>query len=110
MGSIHYGVHEVSISQAIDIVIDEPSLMPSGYYFVSHDIDQRPAFFPGFEKSYDQVSIDIIIHRRPTYLMRLIYWPGMILMILTLGIFFIPPSASERILYGNEYLIVIYKS
>ncbi|CAF5066581.1 unnamed protein product, partial [Rotaria socialis] len=35
MGSVLYGVNEVVITQAIDFVIDEPNLMPNGYYFVS---------------------------------------------------------------------------
>ncbi|CAF3365085.1 unnamed protein product [Rotaria sp. Silwood1] len=105
LGSTLYDINEVSISQAIDFVIDEPSLMPNGYYFVSHTIEQKDIFFAGFERSYDQISIHINIHRRSEYFIRLINLPGAILMLLTLTIFFLPPSASERIIYGSLLLI-----
>ncbi|CAF4096183.1 unnamed protein product [Rotaria sp. Silwood2] len=105
IGSTLYDINEVSISQAIDFVIDEPSLMPNGYYFVSHEVIQENVFFAGFDRSYDQISIQINIHRRSTYFIRLINWPGTILIFLTLTIFFLPPSASERISYGALLLI-----
>ncbi|CAF0809790.1 unnamed protein product [Rotaria sordida] len=104
-GSVLYDIDEVSISQAIDFIIDEPDLMPNGFYFVSHTVNQKVTFFAGFDRSYDQISIQLNIHRRPTYFVRLINWPGVILIFLTLTIFFLPPSASERICYGVLLLI-----
>jgi hypothetical protein len=105
IGSSLYDINEVSITQAIDFVIDEPNLMPNGYYFVSHTIDQKIVFFAGFDRSYDQISIEFNIHRRSTYFIRLLSWPGSILILLTLTIFFLPPSASERIIYGKKILM-----
>jgi len=80
--------------------------MPNGYYFVSHKIEQKPVFFAGFDGNYDQISIEFNIHRRSTYFIRLISWPGSILILLTLTIFFLPPSAFERIIYGTNSMIV----
>ncbi|CAF4142849.1 unnamed protein product, partial [Rotaria magnacalcarata] len=105
MGSVLYGVNEVVIIQAIDFVIDEPNLMPNGYYFVSHTVDQKPVFFAGFERSYDQISIHITIHRRSEYFIYLINWPGTCLMMLTLTLFCLPPSAFERLCYGALLLV-----
>jgi hypothetical protein len=79
--------------------------MPNGYYFVSHTIEQQTVFFAGFDRSYDQISMQFNIHRRSTYFIRLINWPGSILILLTLTIFFLPPTASERIIYGNSFQI-----
>ena len=101
IGSSLYDINEVSISQAIDFVIDEPSLMPSGYSFVSNTIQQQVVYFPGFDRSYDQIAIDLNIRRRSTYFVRLINFPGLILAFLTLTIFLLPPAASERIAYGT---------
>lgn len=101
MGSSLYDINEVSIERAFDFVIDEPGLMPNGYYFVSNTIQQQTVFFAGFDRSYDQISINFDIHRRSTYFLRLVNWPGSILMLLTLTLFFLPPSAPERILYGT---------
>jgi hypothetical protein len=84
--------------------------MPNGYYFVSHTIDQKIAFFAGFDRSYDQISIEFNIHRRSTYFIRLLSWPGFILILLTLTIFFLPPPAFERIIYGTKKLIFIFCS
>ncbi len=95
-----YDIDEVAITKAIDFVIDEPDLMPNGYSFVSHTIDQKTIYFAGFDQNYDQILIEFSIHRRPTYFLRLISWPGLILILLTLTIFFLPPSAFERIIYG----------
>ncbi|UJR28269.1 hypothetical protein I4U23_009519 [Adineta vaga] len=102
LGSSLYDIKEVSIIQAIDFVIDEPSLTPNGYYFVSNSVKQKIDYFAGFDRSYDQISIDLGIHRRSTYFIRLINWPGSILMLLTITIFFLPPTAPERILYGKK--------
>jgi hypothetical protein len=103
IGSSLYDINEVAISQAIDFVIDEPDLMPNGYSFVSHTIDQKMVFFAGFDRNYDQILIEFNIHRRSTYFIRLISWPGSILILLTLTIFFLPPSAFERIIYGQSF-------
>lgn len=102
IGSLLYDINEVSISQAVDFVIDEPNLMPSGYSFVSHTFDRKTIFFAGFDRSYDQIQIELNIKRRSSYFIRLISWPGSILILLTLAIFFLPPTASERILYGKK--------
>jgi hypothetical protein len=75
--------------------------MPNGYYFVSQTIEQKTVFFAGFDSSYDQITIQFNIQRRATYFTRLINWPGLILIFLTLTIFFLPPSAFERIIYGK---------
>lgn len=101
IGSSLYDITEVSITQAIDFVIDEPLLMPNGYSFVSHTISQKSVFFAGFDGNYDQILIEFNIQRRSTYFIRLISWPGSILMLLTLTIFFLPPTAFERIIYGK---------
>ncbi|CAF1637892.1 unnamed protein product, partial [Adineta ricciae] len=105
MGSSLYDINEVSIERAFDFVIDEPGLMPNGYYFVSNTIQQQTAYFAGFDRSYDQISINFDIHRRSTYFLRLVNWPGSILMLLTLTIFFLPPSAPERIVYSSILLV-----
>jgi hypothetical protein len=105
IGSSLYDINEVAITQAIDFVIDEPDLMPNGYSFVSHTIDQKTIFFAGFDQNYDQILIEFNIHRRSTYFIRLISWPGSILILLTLTIFFLPPSAFERIIYGKKIQI-----
>jgi hypothetical protein len=75
--------------------------MPNGYYFVSQTIERKTAFFAGFDSSYDQITIQFNIRRRSTYFIRLINWPGAILMLLTLSLFFLPPAACERIIYGK---------
>jgi hypothetical protein len=85
--------------------------MPNGYSFVSHTINQKTVFFAGFDRNYDQISIEFNIRRRATYFIRLISWPASILLLLTLTLFFLPPSACERIIYGkNEftYLRIIF--
>ncbi|CAF0875904.1 unnamed protein product [Adineta steineri] len=105
MGSALYDINEVAITQAIDFVIDEPGLMPNGYYFGSHTVEQKPTFFAGFARTYDQIIMNFMIHRRSTYFLRLINWPSSILILLTLTIFLLPPSASERIIYGILILI-----
>ena len=100
IGSTLYNTDEVGITKAIDFVIVEPNLTPNGYYFVSHTIDQKSIFFAGFDRNYDQITIDLIIHRRSTYFIRLISWPGAILILLTLTTFFLPPNTFERIIYS----------
>lgn len=75
--------------------------MPNGFSFISHTIDQKSIYFAGFTSNYDQVLIEFTIQRRSSYFLRLISWPGSILVLLTLVIFFLPPTASERILYGR---------
>ena len=102
IGSALYDIDEVAITQAIDFVIDEPDLMPNGYSFVSHTIDQKTVFFAGFDRNYDQISMEFSIHRRSTYFIRLISWPGSILILLTVTIFFLPPCAFERVIYGKN--------
>lgn len=102
IGSLLYDINEVSISQAVDFVIDEPNLMPNGFSFISHNIERKTIFFAGFDRSYDQILIEFNIQRRSSYFLRLISWPGFILILLTLPIFFLPPTASERILYGKD--------
>ncbi|CAF0806472.1 unnamed protein product [Adineta steineri] len=108
MGSALYDINEVAITQAIDFVIDEPGLMPNGYSFGSHTVEQKPTFFAGFARTYDQIIMNFMIHRRSTYFLRLINWPSSILILLTLTIFLLPPSASERIIYG-KYIYFSFK-
>ena len=76
--------------------------MPNGFYFVSHAVDKKRIFFAGFDRNYDEISIELTIHRHSKYYLRLINWPASILALLTLTIFFLPPSAFERLLYGNR--------
>jgi hypothetical protein len=83
--------------------------MPNGYYFVSHIVEQKLAYFAGFNRDYDQVSLEFTIHRRSTYFIRLINWPSTILILLTLTIFFLPPSASERIVYGKKQSLLFFQ-
>lgn len=82
-------------------MIDDPDLMPNGYYFLSHAIEKQRIFFAGYDSTYEQISMEINIHRRATYFIRLLSWPGAILMLLTLTIFLLPPSSFERIIYGK---------
>lgn len=95
----------MAIPSAYDFVIDDPDLMPNSYAFVKHTIDRKTVFFPGFDQSYDQLTIEFNIRRRSTYFMHLISWPGLVLSLLTLTLFFLPPSAGERVILGGLLLI-----
>ena len=107
IGSSLYDATEVAITRAFDYVIIEPNLMPNSYSFVTHSIQRNTTFFPGFDRSYDQISIEFTIQRRSTFFIHLISWPGLVLIFLTLTTFFLPPTAFERIIYGRKKNIIL---
>ena len=102
LGSSLYNSDEVIISRATDVLINDGNLIADGFAFVSHIIESKKEFFAGYQQYYDQIYIEFVIQRQSKYLLRLINWPAMIVMCLTLTVFLLPSLAFERILYGND--------
>lgn len=68
-------------------------------------VNLNRTFFAGYNQEYDHLTVQITIQRRPTFLLRLISWPGFILMLLTLFVFRLPPAAVERLVICSFLLV-----